>query len=80
VETRTFEAPEFPAYSKQADSSVEVTPKKLPTGRVVFDVTGQNLDALLDQFYRNPEVNLLDFLKELRTLRAAIFNLKSGAR
>ena len=76
METRTFENPVIPAGLTTVNPKNNSTPRPLPTGRVVFDVVGENLEADLQRLYSNAPVGWLDFCKELSSLRQSIFVLK----
>lgn len=73
---RMFEDPVIPAGLKSLDPLIEVRARKLPTGRIGFDVSGENLDELLQKLFSNTPVGWLDFVKELKSLRGSIFALK----
>jgi hypothetical protein len=79
-EQRTFEDPVIPAGLKCIDPLIEVRARKLPTGRIGFDVSGNNLDELLQRLFSNASVGWIDFVKELKSLRGSIFALKTGGQ
>lgn len=47
-----------------------------PTGKVSFRVKG-NIEAALSRIYANEKVPILDFIKEIKSLRNSIFVLRT---
>jgi hypothetical protein len=86
MEIRTYEDPTLPAgliMVSRLDSNIGpiiVLPRKLLTGKVVFDAKGEHLDEAVEKLYQNFPVGWLDFVKELKSLRGSIFALKAGGR
>jgi hypothetical protein len=53
----------------------QIRPKK--DGKLIsFEVTGDELTGVIEQFYANPSVPILDFCKGYRAIRSALFNLR----
>lgn len=81
METRIIESPEPPAYFKASQKPFQVIPQRNPdSGRVEFLIIGEGIDLALQELYANEPVGVLDFIKELKSLRSSIFALKGGQR
>lgn len=79
TETRVYQDPNPPAYFKATNKPFQIIPQKDPeTGRVEFLVIGEGIDGALQELYANTPVGVLDFIKELKSLRSSIFALKGG--
>lgn len=46
--------------------------------QVSFEITGDNLDDAIQQFYLNPKVPILNFCSSYKKIRSMIFNLKGN--
>ena len=76
-----YQDPNPPAFFKAVNKPFQIIPQKDPdTGRVEFLVSGEGIDGALQELYTNAPVGVLDFIKELRSLRSSIFALKGGQR
>lgn len=81
METRVYQSPEPPAYFQAAKKPFQIIPQRNPeSGRVEFLVIGDGVDLALSELYANASVGVLDFIKELKSLRSSIFALKGGQR
>jgi len=79
METRVYQSPEQPAYFQAAKKPFQIIPQNNPlTNRVEFLVIGDGIDNALQELYANTPVGVLDFIKELKSLRSSIFALKGG--
>lgn len=57
----------------------QITMEKNPvTGMVDAVVEGEDIDAAINELYKNPSVPLFTFIKELKSLRSMAFSLKGG--
>jgi hypothetical protein len=80
METRIFQDPNPPAYFQAANKPFQVISQtNQTTGRVEFLVIGEGVDAALQEFYSDPMVGVLSFVKELKSLRSSIFAMKTPA-
>lgn len=81
MEQRTFDDPTIPAFLKATGKPFTITPQKNnTTGRVEFLVTGGCIDDALEELYSNAQIGSLDLIRELKSLRSAIFTLRGGVR
>jgi hypothetical protein len=79
METRVYQSPEQPAYYLAAKKPFQVISQNNPlTNRVEFLVIGEGIDLALQEMYSNASVGIIDFIKELKSLRSSIFALKGG--
>lgn len=79
---QVFSDPSIPAFIKALKKSIKVLPYKEPTGVVVFIVEGDknSIEEAIDEFYKNASVGVLDYIKELKELRSAIYVLRSKCK
>lgn len=55
--------------------------KPQQNGKLIsFEVTGENLTKAIERFYTNPSTPILDFCKAYRSIRSALFNLRTGGQ
>lgn len=80
MEKRTFSDPVIPATFRATHKPFKITPQKNIRGDVDFLVEGEGIDGALDELYSNVSVGVLDFIKELKSLRSSIFALKGDRR
>ena len=45
-------------------------------GRFIFEVSGFDLDKVVEDFYGNAKVPILDFLSSYRKIKSILYNLK----
>ncbi len=80
VMKRQFSDPTIPAFFEaHPKKKYRVTPIKVSTGQVAFDVEGPDIDETLNELYQNMPIGCLDYIRALKGLRSSIFALK-GAR
>lgn len=48
--------------------------------QISFEVSGENLDEAIQQFYLNPRIPILNFCSSYKQIRSMIFNLKGGQK
>jgi hypothetical protein len=76
-EKRIFSDPTIPAAFEASGKNFTITPRWNPEQELVdFTVEGTEIDAALDEIYRNAPVPVLSFIRSLKSLRSAIFTLK----
>jgi len=46
--------------------------------RVAFIVRGYGIDDVIDEFYKNPKIPILDFCNSYKKIRSMIFNLRGS--
>ncbi|MBR9682886.1 MAG: hypothetical protein GOV02_04370 [Candidatus Aenigmarchaeota archaeon] len=64
--------PEF-----QKKYNLTITPFKQSSGKVGFRILG-NVDGAIAEIYTNKKVGLLSFMKEIRSVRNAIFTIRNS--
>lgn len=81
MEQRIFSDPVIPATFRATRKPFKITPQKnTDTGQIEFLVEGKDIDSALQELYSNVSVGVLDFIKELKSLRSSIFALKARGR
>lgn len=80
MEQRIFSDPVIPATFKATCKPFKITPQKNSKGDIEFLVEGEGIDKALHELYENVPVGVLDFIKELKSLRSSIFALKGDRR
>lgn len=81
MEKKIFYEPSVPAYFEASGKDFKITPQKnSTTNQIEFLVEGENLDRALIEFYANPTIGILDFLRSLKSFRSCIFTLRGERR
>lgn len=58
------------------NNGVKIIPKMGENRRVLFEITGEGVCDLINEFYTNPLIRLNDYLKHLSHIRALIIATK----
>lgn len=74
METRNFMDSLVAAFLDLKGFTVRA--KKLDSGRVAFDVTGEGIDKALENFYENEKVPVANFCASYRNIRSMMFAAK----
>ncbi len=62
------------AYLRTLNFSIR--PKHIKPNKIIFVISGENLNQALETFYLNPKIRILDFCSSYRELRGMIFTFK----
>ena len=82
MERREYEDAFIPAFFLATKKSFKVVPRRDTGNRVTFIVEGDGseIDNALNELYENRLVPALGLIREVKTLRSAIFALRRGVR
>lgn len=82
METRIFEDPIIPAFLETCRLPVQIIPHYNERTRLVeFEVSSETagvIDAGISDFYNGVKIPAVQFVRNLKSLRNAIFHLKAG--
>ena len=57
----------------------QIRPKLQSNSRIAFEVSGDNLDEAIEEFYSNPKIPILNFCSSYKKVRSMIFNMRGAA-